>query len=520
MKTISVKTWALILCALLLLSMLAACGGGSGTPAGGDTDYEPDTTTDYEPEDETPDAADAGSAEAIPMGHDSGFVIDLPAGYRYDDAWSCYLSADNAVRIWAPDTDFYETANEFRNVLEEHEGELKAVELDGRAAWLREEPEGFYGAETHYYVSLSEFYEERSGCHLWVSSDEGDLTATQTQAIRDALKTIRREGEAVGERAAAVEAANADPYESLTIDFTPAETAAMSTFMSGGRYAVVGNSLFGEAFDSNAQVEFVRIDLTTNGSFAEADGHVVLDRGVAPSFVTVYGDDVYYIRGGEGIYKVSRSGGEPQAVVPDAADYLQIHGDKLYYCDTSYAFCRADLDGGNVTTVLDKEVYFPYFVNDTWLIYQDDADDESLHLRHVMSGEDITLCPIPTYSPVIFGSDLYCETVAGDDAVLAKIDMTYTPDSQDNFAIEYGDQPAWADITIGADGYLYYGLKDGLHIDRWKDAANANGDYELVYRYLGEEYEVYWRYDDQGLISGLYVTLVSSGGSQSLPRFD
>lgn len=520
MKKQLFKYLALSLSAALLLSLLSSCGGGGG---GGTAQATPNAEVTQEPEEssEPQGATTYESADAIPMGQASGFVIDLPVGYHYDDAWSCYQSADNAVRIWVTDANFYETENEFRSLLEDHEGALKKVELDGvLPAWLYEDPAGFYGAETHYCIGLGDYYEGKSGCHLIVSNESGDMASTQTQVILDALKTIRREGEKAGERAAEVAAANADPYESLLINFTPGETAAMSTFISGGRYAADGDTMFGQAYDSNGTVELVRFDLVKNGAFAEPASHVVLDHGIVPSYVTLHGDDVYYIRDGKGVYKVSRDGGTPECVVPDAADYLQIRGDKLYYCNSAYTFCQAKLDGSDAAPVLEKEIYYPYLVNDNWLIYQDDADDESLHLRHVRSGEDITLCPTPTYSPVIFGTDLYCVTSANGDKTLAKIDMTYTPDSPGNFAIEYGEVPESADITISASGYLYYGSENGLYIDRWREATNPEAKFQLAYHYIGEDYEIYWQYNDEGQVTALYVTLIASGGSNSLPRFD
>jgi len=523
------KLLAVILSIAMLLSLLTACGGdkksgGSDAAAGSQSEEPSDGADSLEGDDQSSGSSNsAESLTAVPMGHDSGFVMDLPQGYRYDDAWSCYSSDSAGVRIWVSDANFYETENEFSSALENYGDDLKEQELDGAIfAWVHEDPAGFYGAETHYCVALGSYYQDKSGCHLLVSSESGNMASTQSQEIIEALKSIRMEGEAAGERAEAFAAMNADPYESLVIDFTPAETAAMSTFMSGGFYNVDGDSVFGEAYSSDGTVEMVRLDLVQNGSFADVAGHTVLEKGVVPTYVTVYGDDVYYIHSGNdsGLYKVSKDGGTPQLIIDDAAAYLQIRGDKLYYCDSSYTFRQAELDGSNSVPVMDKEVYYPYFVNDQWLIYQDDADDESLHLRHALSGEDIVLCPIPSYSPVIYGTDLYFVASSNGEKTLAKIDMTYEPGSMDNFSIEYGDLAEAADITISSDGYLYYGLNNGLHIDLWRDAENPDETYDMFYRYHGEKYEIYWEFDGQGRISGIYVTLLSEGGSQSLGRFD
>lgn len=520
------KKWmAWMMTLLVILPLLAGCGK-SATAPGEQVPAAADVVWNNEAEapskEGTEDQASTGETlTEIPICHESGregiFVIDLPDGYRYDDAWSCYLSDQTDVRMWVGDTNLYETENELENALD-NAGDHSELSIGSFSGWKHEDPNGFYGAETHYYISLSEYYEGFSGCHVLVTSESGDLQSTQAEEILASLNTIRKKGEAIGDR----EAAAADPYESLIINFTPAETAAMSTFMSGGRYAADGDSVYGQAYASDGTVELVRIDLVQNGSFADVGSYTVLEKGVVPTYVTVYGDDVYYIHGGDdsGLYKVSKNGGEPQLIIEDAAEYLQIRGDKLYYCDASYTFRKAELDGGNSTPVLDKEVYFPYFVNDQWFVYQDDADDEALHLRHALSGEDITLCPIPSYSPVIYGTDLYFVASSNGEKTLAKLDMTFDPESMDNLSIEYGDLKEAADITISSEGYLYYGLDNGLAIDRWQYAENPDEKYELVYRYLSEEYEIYWKIDEQNRVSGIYVSLLSESGSQSLPRFD
>ena len=135
----------------------------------------------------------------------------------------------------------------------------------------------------------------------------------------------------------------------------------MSTFITGGHYTADENIIFGEGFAEDGTVELVRMDLVNNGPFADVDSYTVLEKGFAPCYVTLYGEDVFFIHFEDGgIYKVPKDGGTPELVVSDAAEYLQIRDGSLYYCDKNYTFCRADLDGGNVTTVIDKEVYYPY----------------------------------------------------------------------------------------------------------------------------------------------------------------
>ena len=213
------KLLAVILSIAMLLSLLTACGGdkksgGSDAAAGSQSEEPSDGADSLAGDDQSSGSSNsAESLTAVPMGHDSGFVMDLPQGYRYDDAWSCYSSDSAGVRIWVSDANFYETENEISSALENYGDDLKEQELDGAIfAWVHEDPAGFYGAETHYCVALGSYYQDKSGCHLLVSSESGNMASTQSQEIIEALKSIRMEGEAAGERAEAVAAMNADPY--------------------------------------------------------------------------------------------------------------------------------------------------------------------------------------------------------------------------------------------------------------------------------------------------------------------
>lgn len=534
----SKKLLALLLCLALLL--LAGCGGKDKATSAGEQAENPVIDEDRtEPAEEETGSKD-GSVKELAMGdgYNCGFVMDLPDGFRYDNAWYCYTNDSTGLRAWVSDANFYNTRSEFEGAMENNPEAAKTIEVKDLEVWVYENAAGFYGAESHYFVYLGDYYDDWAGCHLLVSSEAGDMAATQSQEILDALRTIRKEGETVGVRPAAVkeeesgesegeetpaqepEEAPIDPYESLNVQFTPEQTGAMSTFVSMGSYAADGDSLYGQFFTSDGHPELVRVDLKKNGAFADVDGYTVLDQSGKPNYVTLCGEDVYYIRGGEGIYKVSKNGGTPELIVADAVEYLQIWGETMYYSDASYTFYSANLDGSNARPVLDKEIYYPYLINDSWMIYQDDADDESLHLRHMTEGTDITLCPIPSYYPVIYGTDLFLKAVSNGEGTMAKIDMTYTPDSMDNFGIEYGDEPFNGIMNISADGYIYSGGSNGLHISRWKEASNASGADTCEYRYHGTNYDVYWELDDAARVTAICVTNKEGGGSQSMPRFD
>ncbi|MBQ6755825.1 MAG: DUF5050 domain-containing protein [Oscillospiraceae bacterium] len=514
---------ALTLCTLLALTVLSACGGGN-TPAPAPDDSE----FIEEPEDTGDSGIDIFPASEAPVtsiamgsGYNCGFVMDVPEGFAYNDAWSCYENSKTGVRIWVVDSNFYEKESEFEGAKELSPGVEKAVATKELPAVVYEEPDGFYGAMSHYFVKLGDYYDDWFGCHLLVSSEQGDMASTQSPEVVACLDTIRKEGETVGTRTAPISQPDSqseepavqpkDPYESLSVDFSPAESARMNNFVNGGYYAFEGDTTYGRFFSSDYSDVLARVDFKKDGTFADVESSVVLDT-CCPTCLTVIGGDVYYIRDGMSICKVPKSGGEVELVVYDAVDYLQEVGGRLFYCNSDYRLCSAELDGSGERVVFDREVYYPYFVNDEWFIYQDDADGESIHLRHLESGEDVTLSPTSTYSPIIYGKYLYCTAEQGADRVLAKINMS-------DFSIEYGDKPVVDLICIDADGYLYCGTDNGLHVDLWRDAENASGEYSMRCPGVSEDYEIFWTIEND-YITGIRVMRVSSGAGQGVPFVD
>ena len=213
------------------------------------------------------------------------------------------------------------------------------------------------------------------------------------------------------------------PLATLDVNFTSAQTTAMSTFMAGGRYAISEDTVYGLAHSKKGAQRLVGFDLVREGDFVKAANGKTLDKDIIPNHIVLHGDDLYYIRNYSGIFKISKSGGTPACIIDDASEYLQIIGDKLYYCDGNYIFRKADLDGSNIETVLDKEIYYAYLLDEDWLIYQDDSDHESLHLRYLPTGTDTALTNAPSYNPILVGSTVYFILEENGVPTLAKIDL-------------------------------------------------------------------------------------------------
>lgn len=106
-------------------------------------------------------------------------------------------------------------------------------------------------------------------------------------------------------------------------------------------------------------------------------------------------------------------------------DYLQVVGDRLYFSDENYHFCSMTLDGKDIKTVIEKEVYYPYVLSNWMILYQDDDDNESLHVYDPAKDADYKLNDVVSYCPVIYGDYLYYVEVVDDSGygVMHRMDL-------------------------------------------------------------------------------------------------
>lgn len=316
------------------------------------------------------------------------------------------------------------------------------------------------------------------------------------------------------------------PLEKLHVQFTPEMTTKMSTFINYGYYAVYGDSICGIAHDRKGTTHFVRFNMKQNGDFAEVDSYDILERNVTPTYTTEYGDALYYIRNWDGLYKINKDGGTPECIISGPVDYFQIVNDTMYFCDENYNFCRADLDGSNIETLVYKEMYYTYLLDENWLLYQDDGDNESLHLYHLPTGADVAVTDAPSYNPIIVDSTVYFNLVENRVSTLARVDLndveiTYDPatgSAQHSFNVETSGSPITTNLSITADKFIYNGTNNGYDIDHWTYLENEAEVCDRLFPYTGIDYNVFWEMDSQGLVSSIYVTRNATGGSQSVPR--
>ena len=175
--------------------------------------------------------------------------------------------------------------------------------------------------------------------------------------------------------------------------------------------------IYGQAWDNQGNSQFIKV--RTDGS-----DFTVLDNGGA-SHINVADGYIYYMLYNEsehGIYKMKTSGQDRQKI-SDAYGAMQIVDKQIYYYsafeyETSNEpvnyidnsenchFFRCDLDGNNVTEIIEKPTFFAYVFEDG-ILYQDASDKESIHICELDGSNDIKLNNASSFFPIYDGEYIY-----------------------------------------------------------------------------------------------------------------
>lgn len=198
------------------------------------------------------------------------------------------------------------------------------------------------------------------------------------------------------------------------------------------------------------------------------------------------------------IVKMLTSGSNVNTIIPDVHEvcftdefiyYTKGSDDKLYRCD---------LDGNNSELILDCEVFYPFAYGDV-ILYQKDADNESLHLYNMETNTDTKLNSYKSHYPIYDGEYIYylSEQNAKDDSLTF---WKMRPDGTENTQIKV---PFEACSMIIHEDYIYFtNYQDGLRIYRCKKDGSdvmqiTQEDMVRYMQWLGDKL-IYWTQGSNG----------------------
>ena len=339
--------------------------------------------------------------------------------------------------------------------------------------------------------------------------------------------------EVLSQQAADQAKVNAILYDAshLSVSFSEEETRAMSRYMLQGRYWSEGSDLFGMAFDKNSSLpNLVCTSADLSGALPSLSPYTVLDRHVNATFLTPVSDSLIYIRHDRDAdsSSLARLNLESLTVeiftdnIPDLS-YLSFHHNRLYFTGENHHYFSSALDGSDIQPILEKEVYYPYFLSDDWLLYQDSADNESFHLFRLSDGADVSLTSVPSFHPVLSGCMLYFLTQQEDDLLhLSRINFSKPSSSPEAlYDLEVSPLPSSGEFYIS--GNTLYGCNQlKTDLPRWKQFSDYTPDALPSFRtfYADNSFLVSIEMDDYqgGNIRSIYLQDVLTGKEAVFPH--
>jgi len=211
---------------------------------------------------------------------------------------------------------------------------------------------------------------------------------------------------------------NSEANKTPSLTFVP-ETVVNDAYLklnqqnqvqNDGTFLIKDGWIYGQSWDENGKSQFIKVRTDNTGL-------TVLDSGFAKQ-INIVGNYIYYMKSGNeyGIYRINKNGNDKTLLVKTTGS-VQIVDNYIFYTDNnknnsitdddSYChFYRCDLDGKNVTKIINKATYYP-FVFDDAILYQDDADGTSLHLGSLDGKNDVKLNNAESFWPIYDGTYIY-----------------------------------------------------------------------------------------------------------------
>lgn len=302
-----------------------------------------------------------------------------------------------------------------------------------------------------------------------------------------------------------------NPWFTYTPSFDGNQTSAMSNFMSYGSYLVEDGVMYGLTHSDSLEGGLGATSFKMKGDFPEIGETKLFDKRGRATYICKNEDYLYYIMGYNEICRVHTDGSGFEVLYEGTCDYLQIHEGRLYFADENYHVVSTDLDGKDLQKVVEKEVYYPYFIGSDWMVFQDDADDESMHLYNTTYKVELNITYMPTYCPILDGKYLYCVLFDGEVYNLARFDMS----DPSRFISEVSENVLLESFYMIDDTQIYTSNNNSVEKENWKDLSDTKDKVAVVNAYVSSDYSIHHEFDENGLI--LYKYLMSketSGGSQ------
>lgn len=318
------------------------------------------------------------------------------------------------------------------------------------------------------------------------------------------------------------------PEYTFGLKYNSKDTAALNNFMLDGNYYISNGKLYGKFFNKDGKSILGSCELS-GGNKPEIGNVSALAPGGNAKFITENNGYLYYLwaaDGKESICRVSMDGGDPEVLREGECDYVQVRYGKVYFTNENFRLCSMKLDGKKEHVVIDKAVFVPYVVDKNWIVYQDDADGEHLHIGTLDGKYDVSFTGERSYTWTVIDRDMYyASTTDEKDAVkhkcqLHKLNTVDFKNLADENAVgtEISDGFMGDVFAVNKDS-VFGGDGESVALKDWKTINNtlyemSNQPVHLLY--LSNKYKITGATDGAGNFITVNLTNLKSGKDCSI----
>ncbi|MBQ3373150.1 MAG: DUF5050 domain-containing protein [Oscillospiraceae bacterium] len=308
----------------------------------------------------------------------------------------------------------------------------------------------------------------------------------------------------------------------LEIAFSAEDTRAMSNYMLEGRFLHSGKTLYGSRHDESGDPYLCCMKFSAGQKGMHVRETEVMDTKTDAKYLLLDNGFLYYLRkdrlsGNTSIVRIpSAMGSEtrPETLYSEPCDFLFRRGGQLYFTDANGHLCSMPLAGGDVQPVVsDKTICYPYLLTEDLLLFQDDADGESLHMRYLPTGFELKISNGRVLCYVVKGSDVWflrAEELGSEKCRLCRADLneflhgfdpTARPDASFQFTIEESSESMGPLFSING-GHINASNYQTADFSNWRSLADNAWEkgYLAACQYVSEDFEIFYDYNEEGRI--------------------
>ena len=302
-----------------------------------------------------------------------------------------------------------------------------------------------------------------------------------------------------------------NPEFTFGLKYTKKDTTDLSNFMLGGQYVINDGTIYGKFFDLGHGGE----NTVFASSSVDGDKYNVISKGGQAKYLSVNDGFLYYKwvpagKGAESICRVPLEGGEPDVLRKGSCDYVQVRFGSIYYTDEQHRFCAMTLEGKEQTVKIDRAVFMPYVIEKGWVIFQDDADGEKLHLATLNGTYERPITDKRSYGWTIRGRYLlYTGTTDEVDRARHKCRLNMicigNLEVLDEIGVKTGNGELGDTFAIN-DSIVCGGDAVSRPLREWKELANTlyeGNYYENSLMYLSDRYMITGQINETFAFKGL-----------------